>query len=186
MRLLIPLALAAAAGAADVAIGTWNGMLLVTAPAGDGLHRLGGRLAQRITLDARDQPLTETADLLRGMTGLNVVLAPELQARPPRITLQVRDMGLDHVLAWIARVGGVHIGYLDGALYLADRPLAGAGTMRLYDVSDLALPRRDFPGPALALDRTTTAVASAPAPSGPVYDLDSLVDVLNRHVNTQK
>lgn len=190
MRPLLTLLLAAMANTADISISRWNGMLLVTAPAGSRLDQLGGCLAQRITLDARDQPLTDVADLLRGMTGLNLVLTPGLLSHPPRITLQVRDMALGHVLTWIARVGGVHIGYVDGALYIAEQPIAGPASTRLYDVSDLSLPRRDFPGPHLTLDRAATGPASATSVAAPAYDVDMLIDMLNRrdfnkiHVNS--
>ena len=152
MRLLASLLLACAGCAAsEVAISQWNGMLLVTAPAGRDVGQLAGRLDQRITLDARDQSLTDTADVLRSATGLNVVVAPALLARPPLVNMQVRDMALGNVLHWLERVTTIHVGFISGALYLSDQPMAGDSTTRLYDVSDLVAPVRNFPGPDLAI-----------------------------------
>lgn len=194
MRILAPLLIATALLAAErsqVTVGQWNGMLVVTAPAGDGLERLGGRLAQRITLDARDQALTETAEFLRQATGLNIVVAPELIAQPPSITLQVKDMALGSVFTWIARTAAVHVGYVNEAVYIAAAPVAGAASTRLYDVSDLALPIRHFPGPSLTIPAPggtgsgLIAPIEAPAEEGR-YDLDALADLIDKVVNGHK
>ncbi len=188
MRLLIPiLACVAAAWAAEVSIGQWNSMLVVSAPDGADISRLGGRLDQRVTLDARDQPLNETADFLRSVTGLNIVVAPALLANPPLVTMQVRDMALGNLLTWLQRVTGVHAGFVSGALYLSDQPVAGSVRTRLYDVSDLAMPIRDFPGPDLSVPQPggTGCVFLPPVEpeAGPTrYDLDQLTELLNRFV----
>lgn len=190
MRLLAPLLVCAALGAADISIGQWNGMLLVTAPAGDGLSRLGGRLAQRITLDAREQSLTDTAEFLRGVTGLNIVVSPELLAQPPAITLQLKDMALGHVFTWISRTADVHIGYVNEAVYISRQPMAGASTTRLYDVSDLGMPLRHFPGPELSIPQpggTGSVIGVAPeSTSEGRYDLEAIVSLLNNVVKNQK
>lgn len=190
MRLLAPLLVCAALGAADISIGQWNGMLLVTAPAGDGLDRLGGRLAQRITLEAREQSLTDTAEFLRHATALDIVVTPELLAQPPSITLQVKDMELGHLLTWISRTADVHIGYVNEAVYISRRPVAGASTTRLYDVSDLGMPLRHFPGPELSIPQpggSGSLIASVPEPSTDGrYDLDAIVPLLNNVVKNQK
>ncbi len=186
MRCISALILASVTlAAADVTIGQWNGMLLVTAPAGGELSRLGGRLDQRITLEAREQPLSETAEFLRQATGLNVVLAPALVASPPLISLQVREMTLGHVLTWVERIAKVHVGYINGAVYISDQPVAGAQNTRLYDVSDLAMPIRHFPGPMLSIPGPGTggsliAPAQVEADETQPYDLDSLAELLNR------
>ncbi len=190
MRLLVPLLLCAASasiGAADVTIGRWNGMLVVTAPSGHDLAPLGGRLDQRITLEARDQPLTETAEFLRRATGLNVVLAPALNANPPLVSLQVREMALGNLFNWIERVANVHVGLLNGAIFLSDHPIEGASKTRLYDVSDLAMPIRNFPGPELSIPQPggTGSIVLPPVaePDEAVrYDLDHLTELLNKLV----
>ena len=193
MRLLAPLSaciLAASACAADVTIGHWNGMLLVTAPAGHDLSRLGGRLDQRITLDAREQPLTETADFLREATRLNIVVAPALLANPPLVSMQVREMALGNVLKWLERTAAVHVGFVSGALYISDLPVAGASSTRLYDVSDLAMPIRNFPGPELSVPQPggtgSVVLPAVETDDGATrYDLDQLTDMLNRLVSKQ-
>ena len=149
--LLVPLAAATCAAAEGVTVGQWNGMLVVTAPLGTGVEALGPRAAQRISLDAREQPLTDTVAFLHAATGLNIVVAPALQANPPLVNLQVKEMALDSLLRWIERTCAVHVGFVDGALFVSDRPVTGASSTRIYDVRDLSSPIRDFPGPDLSI-----------------------------------
>lgn len=194
MRLLAPLLAVAALAAAEpgqVTIGQWNGMLVVSAPAGHDLARLGGRLDQKITLDARDQALTDTAEFLRSVTRLNIVVAPALQANPPLVNLQVRDMALGNLLSWLEKTAGIHIGFVSGAIYLSDQPVAGNVSTRLYDISDLALPIKNFPGPNLSVPEaksgSTLLLPPVENEDGAVrYDLDQLTDILNRLVNKDK
>ena len=191
MRHISALILACATlAAADVTIGQWNGMLLVTAPSGGGLSQLGGRLDQRITLDAREQPLSETAEFLRQATGLNIVLAPALLASPPLVSMQVREMTLGHVLTWLERIAAVHVGFVDGALYISDKPVAGSASTRLYDISDLALPIRNFPGPDLSIPQPGSSGAMLVPPvaseqDATRYDADQVAELLNRLVNSK-
>lgn len=189
MRLLVAtLVCASCLAAAEVTIGQWNGMLVVSAPSGHDLSRLGGRLDQRITLDARDQPLSDTAEFLRRATGLNIVLAPTLNANPPLVNLQVREMALGSLLTWLEKTANIHIGFVSGALYLSDEPVAGTVSTRLYDVSDLTLPMRNFPGPEMTIPEPGGNGAIILPPVGEEadgatrYDLDQLTDLLNRLV----
>lgn len=193
MRLLVAtLACVSCLAAAEVTIGQWNGMLVVSAPSGHDLSRLGGRLDQRITLDARDQSLSDTAEFLRRATGLNIVLAPALTANPPLVNLQVREMALGSLLTWLEKTANIHIGFVSGAVYLSDQPVAGTVTTKLYDVSDLALPIRNFPGPEMTVPEPGGSGATILAPIGEEadgtrrYDLDQLTELLNRLANGSK
>lgn len=182
----------AAAETGQVTIGQWNGMLVVSAPSGHDLSRLGGRLDQRITLDARDQSLSDTAEFLRRATGLNIVLAPALSANPPVVNLQVREMALGSLLSWLEKTANVHIGFVSGALYISDQPVAGTVSTRLYDVSDLALPIRNFPGPDMSVPEPGGSGALIGPPieaeqdGATRYDLDQLSELLNRLMSDRK
>jgi hypothetical protein len=182
---LILVCVCSSLAAAEITVGRWNGMLVVTAPGGSSLAQLGGRLDQRISLQAQDQPITETAEFLRRATGLNIVLAPTLIAQPPLVSLQVREMALGDLFTWIRRVAGVHIGYVNEAVFISDQPVQGASETRLYDVSDLALPIQDFPGPELAIPQTTGGSAlllpaAGESPTAARYDLDMLEEFIKR------
>lgn len=182
MRLLLTALACATLGSSEVTVGTWNGMLLVTAPAGHDLAQLGGRLEQRISLDVRDQPLEETATFLHTVSGLNVVLDPALRVSGTTVTMQVRDMRLGNVLRWLERTAAIHIGWVNGALFLSAQPIAGTARTRLYDVSDLIMPVRDFPGPSLQLTSAGDAAHLLPLAAEPEarYDLDQLAELVRK------
>jgi hypothetical protein len=184
VQALIPLLLAAGAAAADVTIEAWNGMLLVRAPASAAWEQLP-QMTQRISLDARDMAIADVAAFLRQATALNIVVAPGLLAAGKPVTLQVREMRLANVLRWLERTASLHIGWVDGALYLADQPVAGAQVTRLYDARELQFSVPDFPGPELALDSQGAQAVNAPAATQkPQMDLDALIAFLNRTVKS--
>lgn len=194
MRILAPL-LAACLGAAattdGVTVGQWNGMLIVTAPASSGIGALGSRLDQHVTLDARDQPLSETADFLHAVTGLNVVVAPAILANPPLLTLQVKDMELRNLLRWIERTTAVHVGFVHGALFFSDQPVVGTRVTKLYDVRDLGMISPDFPGPDLTIPQSGGNGVSVIPPldvgqDKPHYDLDEVQHLIEQFVLNQK
>lgn len=188
--LLVPLLATAVTAAEGVTVGQWNGMLMVTAPATVGISAIGDRAAQRITLDARDQPLTDTIEYLRTATGLTFVVAPAVQANPPVVNLQVKEMALGSVLRWIERIGSVHIGFVNGALFVSDKPVEGASTTRLYDVRDLSFKVPDFPGPSLAIPEAGGSGSALLAPptgddTRQTPDLNEIQQFIERFVTSK-
>jgi hypothetical protein len=150
------MALTLAGHAADESsyqIGRWGNALLVTAPAQRTMdHATSAKLGQRLTIDFRDTPLPEAIDFLRVATKINMVIAPAVLLRAPNITLKASNMSAGNVLHWITTLSGTHSGFLHGALYISDQPIREASTTRLYDISDMTMPIRDFPGADLALN----------------------------------
>lgn len=152
--LALPL-LATALSAADggLSIARWGNALLVTAPGGAApTGALATRLNQRVTVDFKDTPVEEVADFLRKLSGANIVVAPAVTTSGALVTLKASNMSLGNVLHWVTKLTGTHIGYVHGAIYLADKPLEEASVTRLYDISDLTMPLQDFAGPELALN----------------------------------
>lgn len=151
--LVIPLvttSLSAADG--EMSIARWGGALLVTAPGGAAPSRaMAARLNQRVTVDFKDSPIDEVADFLRSVSGANLVLAPAVTASGTTVTLKATSMSLGNVLHWVTKMTNTHIGYIHGAIYLSDKPIEEASVTRIYDISDLTMPLKDFPGPELAL-----------------------------------
>ncbi len=159
IALLAPLlapALGAATSAADsggMTISRWGNNLIVTAPGGDsGGARLTAGLTQKVTVDFKEASIDSVADFLRQITGANIVVAPAVSALGSTITLKASDMSLGNVLTWVKTLAGIHIGFIHGAIFLSDKEIAGDTVTRLYDVSDLVLVIKDFPGPELALN----------------------------------
>jgi hypothetical protein len=158
MRLPLVLGLMIAATATQAAdeqyhIARWGNALLVTAPGGPGMSpAIAARLNQRVTMDFRDAPLADVVDFLRTATGINIVVAPAVIVASPSITLKASDMSLGNALHWITKLSNTNMGFINGALFLSDQPVTETSVTRMYDISSMVMPIRDFPGPELALN----------------------------------
>jgi hypothetical protein len=184
--LIACLVLASPLGAVeDLAIGRWGNCLLVTAPGGSIDRGLALRMSQRVTVDFQDTPLVDVADFLRAVTNANIVCAPAITAGSTTLTLRVSDMELGTVLSWVRTLAKVHIGFVDGAIYISDQPAVGASKTVLYDVSDLVLPIRDFPGPELALNVDGKGAGMLAPPvdrdGEQTSSLDELEELIHKH-----
>lgn len=162
-------------------IARYDNLLVVSAPAPSAGLR-AGLLRQRLSVAFQDTPMAEVADLLREATGLDVVVAPGVLARGAPLTLTARDMELGNLLDWIRTLGRVHVGWTDGALYIADEAPRAAQVTRVYDVSDLTMTIRDFPGPDLAIptDRAGAALIPALPEERSAPTADDLVELIER------
>lgn len=139
--------------AEKLSIGRWGTSLLVTAPASIAVDRgMAAKLNQKVTVDFKDAPIADVADFLRQLSGANIVVAPGVIAGGGTVTMKANDMTLGNVLTWVKTLTGVHLGYVHGALFISDKPVEEASVTRMYDISDLTLPMKDFPGPELALN----------------------------------
>lgn len=137
-------------------IARWGNALLVTAPGGPGMSpAIAARMNQRVTLDFRDASITDVVDFLRDVSKINIVLTPAVTLSAPTITLKASDMSLGNALHWVTKMTNTHIGFIHGALFISDQPVAEASVTRLYDISSMTMPIRDFPGPELALSANT-------------------------------
>ena len=166
-----------------VTLGIWNHQLLVTAPAGGENQLPGG--SQRLAIDWRGVTLTDAADFLRQATRLNVVVMPDCGERT--LSLTVTDMPLSSVIRWMATQTGVAWTYRQEALLFSAKPLSGASVTRIYDVSALTAPVRDFPGPELAFSSAGIAdggLKAAPeARADSAQNLDEIADFLRRQLH---
>lgn len=175
MRLPVALGLlitATALPAADETyqIARWGNALLVTAPGGPGMSPvIKAKLAQRVTLDFQDASLTDVIDFLRSVSKVNIVVAPAVTLSGPTITLKASDMSLGNALHWVTKMSNTHMGFVHGALFISDQPVKEASVTRMYDISDMTMAIRDFPGPQLALNAGGQGGAGG-ALFGPVED----------------
>jgi hypothetical protein len=192
---LAPLLLIAAAPllrAADdgVAIGHWGThSIVITAPTGASEVNLGARMKQRLTLDWQDTPLSDVADFLRRVTDANIIIDPKLLVKEPTITLKAADMELGAVLSWVTRMAPCSMGYVNGAIYLSQEPYQGAAKTKMYDVSDLVLPVRNFPGPDLDIPEPGGQGAKLLPPvdsDKPAPEIDEVEDLLRKVVLHQQ
>ncbi len=176
MRLSLTLGLIIATTAIHAAdepyqIARWRNALLVTAPGGPGMSpAIAAKLNQRVTLDFQDAALTDVVDFLRSVSHINIVVAPAVTLTSPTITLKAKDMSLGNTLHWLTKLSNTHMGFIHGALFISNEPVKEASVTRMYDISDMTMAIRDFPGPELAL---SSGGQNGGALFGPVDDSES-------------
>jgi hypothetical protein len=117
------------------------------------------RLLDRIVLPAVTfdaTPLRQAVEWLSAATGVNMILGPALlkESDPDaiRLTLTLRKVTAKQVLDLVADGNGLGIGFKSGVLLVTTKKEArGKPVLRLYLVSDITSPLRDFPAPDLLL-----------------------------------
>jgi type II secretory pathway component GspD/PulD (secretin) len=177
---------ASAASEAEISVGHWGNNLLVTAPVGAGDAGNANRMGEKITVEFVDAPITDVVDFLRKVSSCNFVCDPTVAASNKTVTLKAEKMELRNVLSWVTKLTGVHAGYINEAIYLSEKPIEGETKTILYDVSDLIMPLRDFPGPELAFNAggigNGSIIISGPSEeSVPSTTIEELEDLLRKH-----
>ena len=115
--------------------------------------QLSERLNQRITFEFQDTALEDVINFLRQVTGTTIVVAPDVAAAGGgTVTLKVKDMRFGDALKWILELTNLKMALQNQAIYISSQPIVGAVALRMYDVTDLVSPVRDFPGRELAFN----------------------------------
>ena len=115
--------------------------------------QLHERLNQRITFEFQDTALEDVINFLRQVTGTTIVVAPDVAAAGGgTVTLKVKDMRFGDALKWILELTSLKMALQNQAIYISSQPIVGAVALRMYDVTDLVSPVRDFPGRELAFN----------------------------------
>ncbi len=115
--------------------------------------QLNERLNQRITFEFQDTALEDVINFLRQVTGTTIVVAPDVAAAGGgTVTLKVKDMRFGDALKWILELTNLKMALQNQAIYISSQPIVGAVALRMYDITDLVSPVRDFPGRELAFN----------------------------------
>src|SRR5690606_26597257 len=112
---------------------------------------INARMDQVVTFEFEDTPFEDVMAFFRQVTGLNIIVAPEVYAAGAApITFRARDMRCRESLKWVLEMGRLHMAIQNQAIFIADQPIAGAIALRMYDIADLVSPVRDMPARELA------------------------------------
>ncbi|MEK7412631.1 MAG: hypothetical protein AAB263_04860 [Planctomycetota bacterium] len=105
------------------------------------------KLKQRITVQFVDTPLEEAVKTIRGLTGLNIVVATAITAAGGKpVSLDFKDTGCEEVLKWIMQTTDLKMAIQNGAIQISNEEIHGATKTKLYDISDLTMKIEDFKG----------------------------------------
>lgn len=140
------------------------------------------RLDTRISVDFRGESLSEAIDVVRGATGLNIIVAEGGETPVRAKLLEVRARSL---LKLILEVNGL-MATLDGeAIVVRFRRCRGTA-LRVYDVRGLLAKIEDFPGPRIELghpsrERGLLVMTLEYFPPPRVFPEDLLLDLVRTH-----
>jgi hypothetical protein len=109
-----------------------------------------------ISVDFKDAKLAEVMKFLATVTGINIVVDPAVFQDTPEsdltVSLQVEDLPAGDILDLICKFKKLGHAFRHGVLLITTPALSeGQVLMRVYDVRDLAVPLKDFPGPEIEL-----------------------------------
>jgi RNA polymerase sigma-70 factor, ECF subfamily len=80
---------------------------------------MNNRLLQKISFDFEDEKFEEAIAFIQRTAGINIVLESRIYAEGGgAITLNVKDMKLDHVLGWMLELTKLHRVIVDEAIYI--------------------------------------------------------------------
>ena len=122
---------------------------------------LKGKLEAKVSFDFVETPLQDVVTFLQQITAATIILdAKSLSGlASPEVTLKVTDMKLNQALEWILSQVGLQYALNNNAILIGSaEAVGGDALLKLYDVTDVTLDIRDFPGNLQALrDRVGTS-----------------------------
>ncbi len=101
------------------------------------------KLEERFSVIFEETEVRDALDHLARQAGVNIILG-RLDEEPAAITLQVRDMRLQHILRWIMTITGLSYDIRKEVILVSSASaLKGQVTTEVYDVRDIAFSVED-------------------------------------------
>jgi len=109
-----------------------------------------------VTFDFKEKPLAEVLKFFTDFTGVNLVLAPAVQAEAGNldldVTLRLTKISVRSALEIILELKNLGSVYRHGVIMITTPEDArGKPKLRIYSIGDLTVRIRDFPGPDMML-----------------------------------
>ncbi|MHC5018952.1 MAG: hypothetical protein ACYTGX_02335 [Planctomycetota bacterium] len=111
----------------------------------------------KVSIDFEDTPLTAAVEYMKQVSGVNILIdkavTDEREIDETRITLQVNDVSLRSALSLVLDFSNLVVRWRHSVLMITT-PSKGRGkpVARMYDVRDITLEMKDFPGPTIKLE----------------------------------
>jgi hypothetical protein len=142
----------------------------------------------KLSVDFEDTPLTAAIEYLKQVSGVNILIdkavSDEREIDETRITLQVTDVTMRSAMALILEFSNLVVRWKHSVL-MVTTPSRGRGkpVARMYDVRDVTLEMKDFPGPTIKLEASDGnqsvgigGLGDEPEPQAPTRD--QIMDLL--------
>ena len=145
----------------DGAVKRWSDVIRHSRSLGTGVRvhdweaELEKKLDQRISFAFKNATLSQVTQYLQNSTGVEIVIDPKAPIGKTPITLAATEITLASALSHICRFADVKWSMADTMIYISDSEVMDRPESRIYSVTDLITPLRDF------------AASDRPAPWGP-------------------
>ena len=131
----------------------------------------------RLDVDFRNWSVRELVDYIREVAGITIVLNPKAAEIPGTLTMKARGVSVHSILKLLLKPMKIGFAVQDGVLMIApESDLKEEIVLEIFDVRDLLMPIRDFPGTDISLSAdsagaTFTAPPDSDPPEFPIVDL---------------
>jgi len=124
-------------------------MTAAAAAAGDSREDVQRKLEAKVSIQLRQVRLADALDVFRNATGLNFVAA---EGGELAVSLTVHDVSAKSALRLLLAPADLSAAFENGAVVIRSRKsLAGAATLKVYDVRATLVKVQDFPAPRMGL-----------------------------------
>ncbi|MHC5037143.1 MAG: hypothetical protein ACYTHM_07505 [Planctomycetota bacterium] len=145
-----------------------------------------------ISVDFKDTPFEDVVKFFRAATGINIVVDQDIYADTPKeectVTLNVSELPAGDILDLILRFKNFSRAFRYGVLLITTPDKAsGKAFMRMYDVRDLTVPLKDFPGVDIELKGDTeniTPIFEDVDEEPKNYSTDDIVSLIQENTGT--
>jgi len=132
----------------------------------------------RLDVDFKNWTVRELVDYIREVAGINVILNPKAAEIPGTVTMKARGVTVHSILRLLLKPLKIGFAVQDGVLMIApESELKSEILLEIFDVRDLLMPIRDFPGADITLadDGVGATFASATDETPPEFPIVDLV-----------
>jgi len=139
----------------------------------------------RLDVDFAKFTVTQFADYLRDVAGINVVVNPKAAEITDTLTIKAKGVTVQSLLRLLLKPLGIGYTIQDGVLLIVrESELRSETRLEVIDVRDLLMPIRDFPGADISLTADAAGVAfNAPADETPKEF--PIVDLIKAHTGAK-
>lgn len=155
-------------------------------PQDDETKTLKARLRTiRLDVDFSQFTVTQFADYLRDVAGINIVVNPKAAEVSSTLTIKAKGVTIQSLLRLLLKPLGIGYTVQDGVLLIVrEAELKSETRLEVIDVRDLLMPIRDFPGVDISLAADNAGVAfNAPADETPKEF--PIVDLVKAHTGAK-
>ncbi|MHC4598805.1 MAG: hypothetical protein ACYS47_07360 [Planctomycetota bacterium] len=143
-----------------------------------------------LSVDFKDAAFTDVVQFFRVATGINIVVDRAIYDEVPEedctVNLNVNDLPAGEILDLILRFKKISRVFRHGVLLITTQERgAGKPFMRIYDVRDLNVPLKDFPGVDIELkggdDGSMTPIFEGEEADPKHYSTDEIVELIREN-----